>query len=91
MIIIFAGNLETMFIGWEVLGISSFLLIAFYRDRFLPVKNALKVFSVYRIGDVGIILAMCCLIISGMKTFPSPNCTMQSWFMIISCRIPWLD
>ncbi|MFM1915054.1 MAG: hypothetical protein RLZZ531_723 [Bacteroidota bacterium] len=58
MIIIFAGNLETMFIGWEVLGISSFLLIAFYRDRFLPVKNALKVFSVYRIGDVGIILAM---------------------------------
>lgn len=58
MIIIFAGNLETMFIGWEILGISSFLLIAFYRDRYLPVKNALKVFSVYRIGDVGIILAM---------------------------------
>jgi NADH-quinone oxidoreductase subunit L len=58
ILIIFAGNLETMFIGWEVLGISSFLLIAFYRDRYLPVKNALKVFSVYRIGDVGIILAM---------------------------------
>lgn len=58
IIIIFAGNLETMFIGWEVLGISSFLLIAFYRDRYLPVKNAIKVFSVYRIGDVGIILAM---------------------------------
>ncbi|MCX8486586.1 MAG: proton-conducting transporter membrane subunit, partial [Crocinitomicaceae bacterium] len=58
IIIIFAGNLEPMFIGWEVLGISSFLLIAFYRERYLPVKNALKVFSVYRIGDVGIILAM---------------------------------
>ncbi len=57
-IIIFAGNLETMFIGWEVLGISSFLLIAFYRDRYLPVKNATKVFSIYRIGDVGLILAM---------------------------------
>lgn len=57
-IIIFAGNMETLFVGWEVLGISSFLLIAFYRDRYLPVKNAVKVFSVYRIGDVGLILAM---------------------------------
>jgi NADH:ubiquinone oxidoreductase subunit 5 (subunit L)/multisubunit Na+/H+ antiporter MnhA subunit len=57
-VIIFSGNLETMFIGWEILGISSFLLIAFYRDRYLPVKNATKVFSIYRIGDVGLILAM---------------------------------
>jgi NADH-quinone oxidoreductase subunit L len=57
-ITIFAGNLETLFIGWEVLGVSSFLLIAFYRDRYLPVKNAVKVFSIYRIGDVGLILAM---------------------------------
>lgn len=55
---VFAGNLETLFIGWEVLGLTSFLLVAFYRDRYLPVKNAFKVFSVYRIGDVGIILAI---------------------------------
>ncbi len=55
---IFAGNLETLFIGWEILGISSFLLIAFYRNRYLPVKNAVKVFSIYRIGDIGLILAM---------------------------------
>ena len=57
-IAIFSGNLETLFIGWEILGISSFLLIAFYRDRYLPVKNAVKIFSIYRIGDVGLILAM---------------------------------
>jgi NADH:ubiquinone oxidoreductase subunit 5 (subunit L)/multisubunit Na+/H+ antiporter MnhA subunit len=57
-IIIISGNLETLFIGWEILGISSFLLIAFYRNRYLPVKNAVKVFSIYRIGDVGLILVM---------------------------------
>lgn len=57
-ITIFSGNFETLFIGWEILGICSFLLIAFYRDRYLPVKNAIKVFSIYRIGDVGLILAM---------------------------------
>jgi NADH-quinone oxidoreductase subunit L len=55
---VLAGNFETLFIGWEMLGISSFLLIAFYRDRYLPVRNAVKVFSIYRIGDIGIILAM---------------------------------
>jgi NADH:ubiquinone oxidoreductase subunit 5 (subunit L)/multisubunit Na+/H+ antiporter MnhA subunit len=57
-LVIFSGNLETLFVGWEILGISSFLLIAFYRDRYLPVKNAVKVFSIYRIGDVGLLLAM---------------------------------
>jgi NADH:ubiquinone oxidoreductase subunit 5 (subunit L)/multisubunit Na+/H+ antiporter MnhA subunit len=57
-IAIFSGNFETLFVGWEILGISSFLLIAFYRDRYLPVKNAVKVFSVYRIGDIGLLLVM---------------------------------
>lgn len=55
---ILSGNFETLFIGWEVLGVSSFLLIAFYRERYLPVKNAVKVFSIYRIGDIGILAAM---------------------------------
>lgn len=55
---IFSGNFETLFIGWEFIGISSFLLIGFYRDRYLPVRNAVKVFSIYRIGDLGILLAM---------------------------------
>ena len=57
-ITIFSGNFETLFIGWEILGITSFLLIAFYRLRYLPVKNAVRVFGVYRIGDVGILMAM---------------------------------
>lgn len=57
-VVIFGGNFETLFLGWEMLGLSSFLLIAFYRDRYLPVRNAVKVFSVYRIGDVGLLLAM---------------------------------
>ncbi len=55
---VLAGNFETLFAGWEMLGISSFLLIAFYRERYLPVRNAVKVFSIYRIGDIGILLAM---------------------------------
>lgn len=57
-LIIFSGNFETLFVGWEFIGISSFLLISFYRDRFLPTKNSLKVFSLYRIGDALFIAAL---------------------------------
>ena len=57
-LIIFSGNFETLFIGWEMIGLSSFLLIAFYRNRYLPVKNGLKVLSVYRLSDISLILAM---------------------------------
>lgn len=57
-IVIFSGNFETLFIGWEILGICSFLLIGFYRDRFLPVKNALKVFTVFRIADMGLLFSI---------------------------------
>lgn len=56
--IVFSGNLETLFIGWEIIGITSFFLIAFYRDRYLPVRNALKVVSIYRVADVFLLLGI---------------------------------
>ena len=57
-LIVFSGNFETLFIGWEIIGISSFLLISYYRERYLPVKNALKVISIYRLSDIFLMLAM---------------------------------
>ena len=57
-LIILAGNFEVLLLGWEFIGISSVLLIAFYRDRFLPARNALKVFSAYRIADAFLLVAI---------------------------------
>lgn len=56
--VLIAGNFETLFIGWEVLGVTSFFLISFYRDRYLPVKNALKVVSLYRLADIALLLGV---------------------------------
>jgi NADH:ubiquinone oxidoreductase subunit 5 (subunit L)/multisubunit Na+/H+ antiporter MnhA subunit len=56
--IILSGNFETLFIGWEIKGVCSFLLIAFYRNRYLPVKNAFKAISYYRTSDVALMLCM---------------------------------
>jgi NADH-quinone oxidoreductase subunit L len=58
LLVLMSGNLETVFLGWEILGVTSFFLIGFYRDRYLPVKNALKVVSLYRVADVAILLGI---------------------------------
>ncbi len=53
-----AHTLDLLFVGWEMVGISSALLIAFYKERFEPVKHSLMAFSVYRVCDVGLLLAI---------------------------------
>lgn len=58
MLVLIAGNLEMLFVGWEILGVTSFFLIGFYRERYLPVKNAIKVVSLYRIADIGLLLGI---------------------------------
>jgi NAD(P)H-quinone oxidoreductase subunit 5 len=52
-----AGNVEVLFIGWEFVGLSSALLVAFFHERPAPVSNALRVLSVYRISDAAMLSA----------------------------------
>jgi NADH:ubiquinone oxidoreductase subunit 2 (subunit N) len=56
IMVILAGSIDILFAGWEIVGISSFLLIAFYRDRIQPVRNALRAYTVYRFCDIGLLL-----------------------------------
>src|SRR4029453_10228892 len=43
-----AGTIETLFAGWELVGLSSALLGAFFHERSAPVRNGLRVWVVYR-------------------------------------------
>jgi len=52
-----AGTIETLFAGWELVGISSALLVAFFQERSNPVRNGLRVWSVYRISDAALLMA----------------------------------
>jgi NADH:ubiquinone oxidoreductase subunit 5 (subunit L)/multisubunit Na+/H+ antiporter MnhA subunit len=52
-----AGTIETLFAGWELVGLSSALLIAFFHDRPAPVRNGLRVWTVYRISDAAFLIA----------------------------------
>jgi NAD(P)H-quinone oxidoreductase subunit 5 len=52
-----AGTIETLFFGWELVGLSSALLVAFYHDRLSPVENGQRVWTVYRIADAAFLVA----------------------------------
>jgi NADH:ubiquinone oxidoreductase subunit 5 (subunit L)/multisubunit Na+/H+ antiporter MnhA subunit len=52
-----AGTIETLFLGWELVGLSSALLVAFFHDRKNPVRNGLRVWTVYRISDGAFLIA----------------------------------
>lgn len=52
-----AGTIETLFVGWEMVGLSSALLVAFYQGRAAPVRNGLRVWTVYRVSDAALLLA----------------------------------
>ena len=55
-LVILSGSIDMLFAGWEIVGIASFLLIAFYRHRVQPVRNALRAYTVYRFCDIGLLL-----------------------------------
>ncbi len=52
-----AGTIESLFAGWELVGLSSALLIAFFHDRQMPVRNGLRVWTIYRIADAAFLIA----------------------------------
>jgi NADH-quinone oxidoreductase subunit L len=57
LLVALAGNVEVLFIGWEFVGLSSALLVAFFHERPAPLANALRVLSVYRISDAAMLSA----------------------------------
>ena len=63
LILITADNFVQLFVGWEGVGLSSYLLINFWFTRIQANKAAMKAMIVNRIGDVGIILAVSTLLL----------------------------
>ena len=58
LLIVTSGNLLTAFIGWEIAGVSSFLLIGYAFDRTTATTNATRALVTNRIGDAGFLLGI---------------------------------
>jgi NAD(P)H-quinone oxidoreductase subunit 5 len=76
-----AGTIETLFFGWELVGLSSALLIAYFHERKAPVENGLWVWGVYRIADGAFLLAALLL----------HHLTGEGEFMRMVSASPWPD
>ena len=56
-LVAFAGSVEVLFAGWELTGLSSSLLVAFFHERRAPVANAMRVYAIYRVSDGAMLIA----------------------------------
>ncbi len=68
LLLVLAANLLVMFVGWEGVGLCSYLLISFYFLEEFTGNAANKAFIVNRIGDFGFMLGMF-LVTIAFKTF----------------------
>src|SRR5437867_8983703 len=69
--LVLGASLPVVFVGWEGVGLCSYLLIGFYYDRMFDEKTRMscadagrKAFITNRIGDVGFILGMLLLFVN---------------------------
>jgi NADH-quinone oxidoreductase subunit L len=82
LILVLAANYVLLFVGWEGVGLSSYLLIGFYFPKRSAADAGKKAFIVNRIGDFGFMLGMFLLFrafhtLDFQAMFSSP--TLQGW------------
>ncbi len=72
LLLVLGRSLPLLFIGWEGVGLCSYLLIGFWFDDTTKAKAGKKAFIVNRIGDFGFLLAMFLLafVMKGDLSFP---------------------
>ena len=56
--LITAPNLIQLFIGWEGVGVCSYLLISFWSTRLLACQSAYKAMAINKIGDMSLLIAI---------------------------------
>ena len=64
LLLILADNPIMMFVGWELVGLSSYLLIGFYHHESANITAANKAFMLNRVGDFGFIMGLALLFVN---------------------------
>ena len=59
LVLVLADNYLGVFLGWEGVGLASYLLIGFWQHKTSAAVAAKKAFVVNRVGDIGLALASC--------------------------------
>lgn len=92
LFLVTADNFVVMFLGWEGIGLASYLLISFWYTRIQAGKSAIKAMLVNRVGDLGLVLAICAIFLT-FKTvdysvvFALSPCAVGTTFSFLSFEV----
>lgn len=90
ILLVISSNLLQLFIGWEGVGVCSYLLINFWFTRIQANKSAIKAMIINKVGDMGLILGIILIwIYIGSIEFNSLFCCLNNisnnhYFLILS-------
>jgi NADH:ubiquinone oxidoreductase subunit 5 (subunit L)/multisubunit Na+/H+ antiporter MnhA subunit len=55
-VLVASGSIDLLFVGWELVGLTSALLIGFFHERTTTVRSGLRAFTLYRLCDMGLLM-----------------------------------
>lgn len=64
LLLVLSDNFAQLFVGWEGVGLCSYLLIGFFRHKESANAAAMKAFLTNRVGDAGLLIAMAILYVN---------------------------
>jgi len=74
LVLVLASDIVLMFVGWEGVGLCSYLLIGFWFDRPAAARAGLKAFVVNRVGDAAFLVGLLVLLTQvGSSSFAAIN------------------
>lgn len=72
LLLVMSGNMIQLFMGWEGVGLASYLLIGFWFEKESANVASMKAFITNRVGDTGLMLGMAAMaLIFGSLSFPT--------------------
>ena len=77
LVLVMANNFLLMFVGWEGVGLCSYLLIGFWYEKKSASDAGVKAFVVNRVGDFGFVLGVLLIFVT-FGTCSSPRCSRPS-------------
>ena len=87
LVLVMANNFLLMFVGWEGVGLCSYLLIGFWYEKKSASDAGIKAFVVNRVGDFGFVLGMLLIFVTfGTLDFTEVFTAVAS--VIGECQLP---
>ncbi len=77
--LIISSNLIQTYLFWELVGVSSYLLIGFWFKKYSASKAAVKAFVVNRIGDTGLLLGIIALVYLSVSYFSNSGAELLAY------------